>query len=443
MEFLDDSSGKRSHPRHSMEPDMGYGTRSATTPTERPPTERDLLQDYLEDIVDMSVLAPEEQIRLLQNVESAEASLRAALAEIPETARRLLERWRDRRDRGLVTGALSRWHRDGSNRNVHKLIDQAFMRMEASLRAFDLSASGKLAARKHALTALAESVLDAEVALPVLLEILEGLVDSNELRRDKHCRRALGRAVESRARLTDSKNLFINHNLRLVIRCAKNYRNQGVPFLDLIQEGNIGLIRAVEKFDYRRGYKFSTYAIWWIEQSLVRSVANDSRAVRIPSPLLDQRRRLKQREGAERALTPGEPTPMDLIDGLALDPKDIDDLRRSLEAEVSTQVTVGRTENLTLEETLVHENEGDWVDSFDQHSLSRHIRQIIPTLSERGQRVIEARFGLWGDSPRTLHDIGRELGVSRERVRQIEKQALEQLRENPVAESIASELGCL
>ena len=277
----------------------------------------------------------------------------------------------------------------------------------------------------------------------LFLEILEALEQSDRLLRNKHCKRSLGRAIEYRAQLTDSKNLFISHNLRLVIRCAKNYRHQNVPFLDLIQEGNIGLIRAVEKFDYRRGYKFSTYAIWWIEQSLVRSLMNDSRTVRVPSPLIDQRRKLKHIEGSQRAMSAAEPTAMDLIEKLGIDLNDSDDLRRSLSAEVSTQALIGQTENLTIEETLAKEDGEEIIESIENHSLRQHFRQIIPTLPDREQRVIKARFGLSGDAPRSLNDIGMELGVSRERVRQIERHALEHLRENQMAQSIAVEVGCI
>jgi len=420
---------------------MGHRTGSETDARDRSP--RDVLSDYLTDIADTSILDSEEQLRLFKRMEAAEASLRESVADIPEVARILLGRWSERRAQGRVTGALSRWHRDGSSRDVNKLIDEAFVGIESSLAALDLSRSRKDTNRRDLRKALAQSVLGAEVALPLLLEILETLEDSEGPMRDKDSRKSLGLAIEHRAQLTDSKNLFINHNLRLVIRCAKNYRNQNVPFLDLIQEGNLGLIRAVEKFDYRRGYKFSTYAIWWIEQSLVRSVANDSRTVRIPSPLIDQKRKLRQIEHSGRASSAAELTPMDLIERLGIDPSESDDLRRSLSAEVSTQALVGRTESLTVEETLVKDDGDEIISSIDERVLNNCIRKIIPTLTEREQRVIEARFGLAGDAPRSLNDIGCELGVSRERVRQIEHHALEQLRENQMAQSIAFEVGCL
>ena len=419
------------------------GTRTGFETDSKHRSRRDLLQDYLDDIADMSVLDSEEQLGLFKKMEAAESSLRESLAEIPEAARILLGRWSKRRAQGLVTGALSRWHRDGSNRDVNKLIDEAFVRIESLLAALDLPGSKKAIDQRDLRKALAQSVLDAEVTLPLLLEILETLEGSDRKLRDKHSRRSLRLAIECRAQLTDSKSLFINHNLRLVIRCAKNYRHQNVPFLDLIQEGNLGLIRAVEKFDYRRGYKFSTYAIWWIEQSLVRSVATDSRTVRIPSPLIDQRRKLRQIENGQRATSAAEPTPTDLIEKLGIASSQSDDLRRSLSAEVSTQALVGRAENLTVEETLAEHDGEEIISSIDERVLNQHVQRIIPTLTKREQQVIEARFGLREGSPRSLTDIGNELGVSRERVRQIEHHALEQLRENEMARSIAAEVGCL
>lgn len=415
-------------------------TRSVGTTRDREPGEsRDLMQDYLDDIVDMSVLESGEQVRLLQNMERAEEALRLALAAIPEAARRLVRRWHDRRQRGLVTGALSRWHRDGTGRDMNRMIDTALRRIETGLAALDDPRRGQRRPRRERLDALRKNVMAAEIALPVLLEILDGLTQDDTALRTRRERDALADAIEARAQLTDSKNLFICHNLRLVIRCAKNYRNQGVPFLDLIQEGNIGLIRAVEKFDHRRGHKFSTYAIWWIEQALSRCVTKDARMVRMPSPLIDQRRKLGRLEARARVAQAGEPEPSELIDRLGLDLADADDLRRSLSAEVSTQALVGQTESLTVEESLVGSEGREIVESCEKRSLEERIRELIPTLEPRERCVIEKRYGMRDGRPCTLNEIGLELDLSRERVRQIERRALDRLRETDLAQAIAEE----
>ncbi|MHA7839694.1 MAG: sigma-70 family RNA polymerase sigma factor, partial [bacterium] len=290
---------------------------------------------------------------------------------------------------------------------------------------------------------LADRFLEARIALPRLIQIFESLPGSASARETggpKHLAGLLAEADEALARLSDSKNRFITHNLRLVIRCVKNYRNQGIPFLDLIQEGNAGLIRAVEKFDHRRGYKFSTYAVWWIEQALVRAVANGGRVVRVPSPLIDQQRKLKRLEQDLRASLDEEPSDLDLAARISARVEEIDDLRRSLSPEVSCQAPVGGTESLTIEETLSDPGAEDIGSALDRETLQKGFRSLLDALPERERRVVEWRFGLVGRQPLTLSEIGARLDVSRERVRQIEKQALASLRELSLARKMAAEL---
>lgn len=404
--------------------------------------ERDPLQNYLNEVSDLPVLDPDEQNRLLRAMESAEEAFRSHLADIPEAAQLLVERWAERFAGRLVTGALSRWHRDGSGRDVNQLIDDAVANIQAALAALPtLQGQQPVNGGELAVSNLAKSVRDADFALPLIIEILEELTLPQTHLEGRHARAALRNAIKARAQLTDSKNLFVNHNLRLVIRVAKNYRNQGIPFLDLIQEGNLGLIRAVEKFDYRRGYKFSTYAVWWVEQALVRSVANDSRTVRIPSPLRDAQRKLKQHEQAQRASHAGEPQTSTLIEAIGISPDIADDLRRSLSNEISTQTPVSAIDTTTLEEKLANSDHENFFEFIDRDVIDRCVRDIVPTLCERERQVIEARFGLFGVEPQSLREIGDELGVSRERVRQIERSALQRLQKNELAQSIATELG--
>lgn len=405
---------------------------------------REILQNYLDDIFDTPVLPTSEQNQLFEAMEEAEAGLREALASIPAVARDLVARWHDRQAHGRVTGALSRHHRDGQVRDADERIDATLGRVEKLLGRLDAADAN---ARARTRRRLAEAVALAEIALPILLEIQNdlGMPNKREARRLGLLAadlRALEAAREYRARLTDNKNRFINHNLRLVIRCAKAYRNRGVPFLDLIQEGNVGLIRAVEKFDFRRGYKFSTYAIWWIEQALIRAVATDSRTVRLPSPVLDQQRELKRIEAGLRASSANEPTIGELAECMGLPESETDDLRRSFGTEVSSQMRVAGTDDLTIEDTLAAPEIEDMDAEFDERAIQRRMDEILPDLDERSRSVLAARFGLGGERARSLAQIGAEMGVSRERVRQIERRALEQLRESEVAQELGRELGC-
>jgi RNA polymerase primary sigma factor len=426
--------------------------RKSSAPQAETPSDRELLQSYLDDIFDTRVLGQDEQLELLTQMEAAEAGLRETLAAIPETARRLLARWQERLRHGHVTGALSRRHRDDHDHDLNQIVDAAFERIDAALQRFDDDRRRRAPRRARASAlALSQCVQAADLALPVLLEIHAGLsarptsAPSAEKWLDEldGVRESLARADEERARLSDSKNRFISHNLRLVVRCAKNYRGRGVPFLDLIQEGNVGLIRAVEKFDYRRGYKFSTYAVWWIEQALVRAVSNDARTVRIPSPLIDQQRRLRRLEDQLRPTSASEPSARDLAMRLGLDAAEVDDLCRSLTPEVSTQALVRGAEELMVEDTLAAPDDVDVAAGLDRAALSAGLSAILPVLEPREREVIVARFGLEQQPTRTLAEIGEKLGVSRERVRQIELRALEQLREQEGARRLAAELGCL
>jgi RNA polymerase sigma factor (sigma-70 family) len=412
-----------------------------TTQTTLPalPAAPDVLQSYLDDIYDTPVLETGTQRELFEGMHTAEIELRAALAEIPATADALLGRWHEKRARGLVTGSLSRFHRDGQTRNANSKIDEALTtvakRVKALGRAKDDAARGRAVAR------LAQAVLDAEIALPILMQIQDELGGSRRRELSRPDRKVLRKANDARAQLTDLKNRFIRHNLRLVIRSAKGFRNRGVPFLDLIQEGNLGLIRAVEKFDITRGYKFSTYAVWWIEQALIRAVAQHSRTVRVPSPILDQQRALKRLEESRRAFSSEEPTVAELAERMGLEPEDAADLERSLTSEISTHVPVAGTDDLWLEDTLEAPADEDPDAGHDGAALRRTLSDVLPSLDDRAREVIDARFGLSGEPAASLAQIGARLGVSRERVRQIERRALEQLREHPVAAALGAEFG--
>lgn len=404
-----------------------------------PREDREILQDYLDDIFDTPVLDTETQNALFADLAACEEQLRASLAEVPDVARGLVARWRERQATGRVTGALSRHHRDPKAGDVNARVDRALRAIDRTLRCIDRE--GTTAALR---ARLARQMLGAEAALPILLELLDEAktrVAERARRETKHERKALAEAEEALAQLTDHKNRFIRHNLRLVITCAKGFRNRGVPFLDLIQEGNLGLIRAVEKFDYTRGYKFSTYAIWWIEQALVRSVANDSRTIRVPSPLLDQQRALRRLEAAERAVSPVEPTLGELAERICEDEADLDDLRRSFTPEVSSAAIVSGTEDLTLEDTLAAEEVEDPDAEFDGQAIRRRLDELLPVLDERSRDVLVARFGLDGRESRSLARLGEEFGVSRERIRQIERVALDRLREDERAVDLGRELG--
>ena len=240
-------------------------------------------------------------------------------------------------------------------------------------------------------------------------------------------------AAEERelARLKDlgderAKRRLIEGNLRLVMSITRNYTNCGVPLLDLIQEGNLGLIRAVEKFDYRMGFKLSTYATWWIRQSVTRAIADQGRTIRLPVHVVEQVRKVTR---ARRVLTQKlnrDPLPQEIATESGFDLKRVNELLDLVEDPVSLDTPVGDGDSIYAD--MLEDEHADQPDVMLAELLrSTELASALAELNERMRHVLELRFGLTGAKPRTLEQVGTELGVTRERVRQLESRALREL----------------
>ncbi len=416
---------------------------------------REPLAAYLADIAHIPTLSREEQVDLAKELEDSTHAFRDGLYGIPWTAKELLKVWKDTRSGGRTTSRLSESFGDRAAEAGERL-DAAMVKLDkVMLRREKLVGTSDEAALARTDKRVGKLLHEADLSIELLRRVLGGLEALRRKNRGQYAKLAasvdletpeykkrIGALDNAFDRMSDAKNRFVQHNLKLVVVVAKDFRNLGLSFPDLIQEGNTGLIRAVEKFDWRRGFRFSTYAVWWIRQALIRAIQNHSRTIRIPSHHYDTLRWFDQTKARLAKELQRDATHAEIAHEMDIPVDRVEELEMMAAEPVSLDAEVAGKDSSRprrLEQLVADPNAGSPMDDLDRTRLEHTALSAVERLPDRERQILTWRFGLDGGREHTLQEIGDKLGLSRERARQLEARALARLREG----DSGAELGAL
>ncbi len=381
----------------------------------------DLVQAYFHSMGDISILTKDEETELAKRLEEGKEIIKGIITSLPLYKKieasldgdEEISREEDRSDEALMK-AISMLE------DLMRAVEEA----EKSIRRFGsikdlkniITEKKKKGNKTEKLEALAREVQQVykrvEAEAGVKINELKGMYE---------------RISKARALVTEAKNELITRNLRLVVNIAKNYVGRGLPLLDLIQEGNIGLMKAVDKFKYEKGFKFSTYATWWIRQAITRALIDQTKTIRVPVHMMEFYNRVTK---ASRELTQQigrEPSNEEIAQKLGVPTRKVEEVFRAIQDPIALQTPVG-DEDTELEDFIGDKNSPSPYSDAERIEMSEQIQRVLRTLTPKEEKVIRMRFGIGAERDHTLEEVGRYLSITRERVRQIEAKALRKLK---------------
>ncbi len=384
----------------------------------------DIVQTYFHSMGNISILKRNEEVELAKSLEEGKEIIKGIVAALPLYKK--------------LKAPLDGENEEDLNNSEEEKTDEA---LEMSLKVLDdLMIKIEVADRKVArygtlkgLKKLINKKKNQDINLIQLNTIAKEV--QNEYKRVAsevgikidELKAKWDRITRARTLVSEAKDKLITHNLRLVVNVAKNYIGRGLSFLDLIQEGNIGLMRAIDKFDYKKGFKFSTYATWWIRQGTTRALMDQTKTIRVPVHMMEFYNKVTKASRELMSQSGREPSKEEIAERLGVPTKKVEDIFRSIQDPIALQTPIG-DEGTTIEDLISDKNSPTPYSDTERNNVTKHILNVLNTLTLREEKVIRMRFGIGFDKDHTLEEVGRHFSITRERVRQIEAKALRKLK---------------